>query len=149
MATVRCGVLAVGVALLVAGCGGGGTSGAKAAPSRKVVASAKPSPSPACPSEQDVINATSPTGGGGGYGLTRRGVMACERGYAAAEVMYPGAGTNVVVLHLTGGTWKTLVMGSDVCSGEGDDGRSRPSWMVGVPDSVVKAAHCQPDFYKD
>ncbi|GAA3516864.1 hypothetical protein [Actinocatenispora rupis] len=142
--------LALGAALLLGACSDG-HGRAESAPSHPASASTRPSASPsaACPSSDDILRATGDTAGNDKYQVTKRGVLACERGYAAAEVLYPGAGTNVVVLHLAGGTWRTLIMGSDVCSGDGDDGRTRPHWMVGVPDSVVSAAHCQPDFYRD
>lgn len=150
-------VVMAGAALLLGACGdtAGPPGGAGSAPSRATARSHSPSPSPSssCPGHADVLGAADEASGSTGgqasrYQVTRRGVLACERGYATAEVLYPGAGTNIVVMHLTGGRWRPLIMGSDVCSGAGDDGRDRPAWMVGVPDSVVKAAHCQPDFYR-
>lgn len=147
-----------GAALLLVSCGHADTpgDGAGSAPSHTAAPSRTPSASPSasCPGRADVLGAADEASGSAGgqpsrYQVTRRGVLACERGYATAEVLYPGAGTNVVVMHLAGQRWRPLIMGSDVCSGDGDDGRDRPAWMVGVPDSVVQAAHCQPDFYRD
>ncbi|HEY3506394.1 MAG TPA: hypothetical protein VGN37_26840 [Actinocatenispora sp.] len=151
--------MTAGAALLLAACGQADSPrhGAAAAPSHTATAQSRTpsaSPSASCPGRADVLGAADEASGSAGgqpsrYQLTRRGVLACERGYATAEVLYPGAGTNVVVMHLADERWRPLVMGSDVCSGGGDDGRDRPSWMVGVPDSVVQAAHCQPSFYRD
>ena len=141
-----------GVLLLTAACAG--TTDAAGEPVSNP-STASPSPSPLCPSEDDVVAAIDDylsevdAGSGDGFQLSRRGVLACEAGYATAEVTYPLADPSIVVLHHTGTAWEVLIMGTDVCSGEGEDGRKRPRWMVGVPDSVVKAARCQPDFYRD
>jgi hypothetical protein len=131
--------------LLLAACSAGTTPHASHPASR----TPSPSPSAACPSGADVVAAADRTASVHGYQPTRRGVMACEAGYATAEVLYPGSDPAVVVLHLVNGQWQTLTMGTDVCEGEGDDGQRRPQWMVGVPDSVVTAAECQPGFYHD
>lgn len=118
-----------------------------ASSSASPAASPSASPSPACPTTADIIAAANGTAGASGYQLS--GLLACERGYATAEVIYPGAGQSIVVLHLVADRWQTAIMGSDVCSGAGDDGLKRPQWMIGAPDSVITAAHCQPATYHD
>jgi hypothetical protein len=144
---------AVGSAALLAACQPQAAGSANPSPSarsatgRPVAPSA--SPSPACPDAADIIAAADSDAGVSGYQLSDRGLLACERGYATAEVTYPGAGEAIVVLHLVAGKWQAAMMGSDVCDGEGDDGLKRPQWMVGVPDSVIAAAHCQPTTYHD
>lgn len=142
--------MAVGSALLLTACAG--TTGDTPSPRAEASASPSPSPSRSCPERDEVLAAVrepAEDDSGSGYELTRRGVLACERGYATVEVRYPGSDSAIVVLRLTGDRWKTVIMGTDVCSGEGADGRKRPRWMEGVPDSVVTAARCQPDFYRD
>jgi hypothetical protein len=105
------------------------------------------SPSPSCPTGAEIVSAANAYAKVSGYQLA--GLLACESGYATAAVHYPGSDTATIVLHLVAGAWQPLILGTDVCGGEGDDGLKRPQWMVGAPTPVITAAHCNLTDYHD
>lgn len=135
--------------LLLAACQHTATPGPTAHPTPSTPAAfpSSASPSPSCPTGAEVVTAADAYAKYSGYRMA--GLLACEAGYATAALTYPGSDPSSIVLHLVAGTWQTLVMGTDVCGGEGDDGMKRPQWMVGAPASVITAAHCNPTDYHD
>ena len=124
--------------LAVSACGPGKpTAQHTAAPTR----SPSPSPSPVCPTAADLTRAA---GVAASTRVTVPGRITCAAGYAAATLHSAEVGDATIVVHREDGTWHQLVLGSSIC--EPEDGR-RPKYLVGVPDTVMTAAGCDPSYY--